>query len=182
MSCWARIFEIAESERLLSSGLGGQTTRCAECISAKLNSRPQEIQLYLLQLVQALKFESSFSAADSLRSSRTSRHRRKMSIGDGEDSGLSQLLIDRAAADPVLGTALHWYLMIEVNNRTSVGKMYGKVAYRFQEKLQEVSRVMSRMAVLTMRVSKREGTEGDPSTTGRVGPTTIDSGERVPCG
>jgi phosphatidylinositol 3-kinase len=55
------------------------------------------------------------------------------------DSGLSQFLIDRSVANPVLGTAFHWYLMIETGNRTAVSKMYAKVAFRFQAKLAEVS-------------------------------------------
>jgi phosphatidylinositol 3-kinase len=51
---------------------------------------------------------------------------------------LSQFLIDRSVANPVLGTAFHWYLMIECDTRGSVGKMYAKVAFRFMSKLAEV--------------------------------------------
>lgn len=55
------------------------------------------------------------------------------------DSGLSQFLIDRSVADTALGTAFHWYLMIECDNRGAVGKMYAKVAFRYMSKLAEVS-------------------------------------------
>ena len=40
-------------------------------------------------------------------------------------------------ANPVLGTAFHWYLMIECENRGVIGKMYAKVAFRFMAKLAE---------------------------------------------
>lgn len=90
----------------------------------------QELQLYLLQLVQALKFEHALD---------DSRVERRGLLDDREDSGLSQFLIDRAVVNPVLGTALHWYLMIECDSRMAVGKMYAKVAFRFMKQLSEVS-------------------------------------------
>lgn len=52
---------------------------------------------------------------------------------------MSQFLIDRSVAYPVLGTAFHWYLMIECDNRMALGKMYARVAFRFMQKLSEVS-------------------------------------------
>jgi phosphatidylinositol 3-kinase len=83
--------------------------------------------LYLLQLVQALRFENGVE----------SRKKRKMAEED--DSGLSQFLIDRSVANPLLGTSFHWYLMIECDSRSPVGKAYAKVAFRFMQKLSEVS-------------------------------------------
>ena len=38
-----------------------------------------------------------------------------------------------------MGTSFHWYLMIECDNRSPVGKAYAKVAFRFMQKLSEVS-------------------------------------------
>jgi len=96
----------------------------------------QELLLYLLQLVQALKFEPS-SPHVRTKTSRTTR-KREPSAQDEEDSGLSQFLIDRSTVNPVLGTAFHWYLMIECDGRGAVGKMYAKVAFRFMKKLSEV--------------------------------------------
>jgi phosphatidylinositol 3-kinase len=87
----------------------------------------QELLLYLLQLVQALRFETTHDT----------RKRRK--AVEEEDSGLSQFLIDRSVVNPLLGTSFHWYLMIECDTRSPVGKSYAKVAFRFMQKLSEVS-------------------------------------------
>lgn len=97
----------------------------------------QELLLYLLQLVQALKFESS-TTTSSVRAGRTTHRKRAPSVSDSEDSGLAQFLIDRSVANAVLGNALHWYLMIEADPRMFAGKMYAKVAFRFMKKLAEV--------------------------------------------
>lgn len=98
----------------------------------------QELLLYLLQLVQALKFESPASPTNSIRSGRSSTQRRENEDPADEDSGLSHFLIGRSVANPILGTAFHWYLMIECATRLAVGKMYAKVAFRFMQKLAEV--------------------------------------------
>ena len=90
----------------------------------------QELLLYLLQLVQALKFDEP---------ART-KSRRRETIQEEADSGLADLLIDRSVANPILGTSFHWYLMIECDTRSHVGKAYAKVAFRFMKKLSEVSK------------------------------------------
>ena len=87
----------------------------------------QELLLYLLQLVQALRFENGAET------------RKKRKVVEEDDSGLSQFLIDRSVANPLLGTSFHWYLMIECDTRSLVGKAYAKVAFRFMQKLSEVS-------------------------------------------
>jgi phosphatidylinositol 3-kinase len=51
----------------------------------------QDLLLYLLQLVQALKFEYVDDKDP-----------------DPNNSSLVQFLIDRAISNPVLGTSLHW--------------------------------------------------------------------------
>jgi phosphatidylinositol 3-kinase len=79
--------------------------------------------LYLLQLVQALKFESPLSSS--------TRDR---------DSGLADFLVERGVANPVLGNRLNWYLMVEMEDKM-VKKMYAKVAYEFQRQLTEVCHV-----------------------------------------
>lgn len=87
--------------------------------------------LYLLQLVQALKFES---AASDQRSSRSTT-----SAISYDDSGLSDFLITRGVKNHVLGNRLYWYLMVEValEDRT-VAKMYGRVVFKFLSKILEV--------------------------------------------
>ena len=87
--------------------------------------------MYLLQLVQALKFESVAADQRSLRST--------TSAVSYDDSGLSDFLIARAVRNQVLGNRFHWYLMVEVAlEDKQVAKVYGKVWYKFMEKIKKV--------------------------------------------
>lgn len=99
-----------------------------------------------MQLVQALKFEiKPTSGTESAQTQ--SRHRSQLTNqadsnsyqnAAEHDSGLADFLISRAVNNAVLGTAFHWYLMVETEDRI-VGKMYGRVAYQFMTRLMEVS-------------------------------------------
>ncbi|KAF8907363.1 atypical/PIKK/PI3K protein kinase [Gymnopilus junonius] len=90
----------------------------------------EELLLYLLQLVQALKFESAAAEQRSSRSTTTAI--------SYDDSGLSDFLIARGVANPVLGNRLYWYLMVEVALEDRVmAKMYGRVVYKFMNKILE---------------------------------------------
>lgn len=87
--------------------------------------------MYLLQLVQSLKFESS---AAEQRSSRSASNAISY-----DDSGLTDLLITRGVKDQVLGNRLYWYLMVEVALEDRVmAKMYGRVVFKFMNKILEV--------------------------------------------
>lgn len=91
----------------------------------------QELLLYLLQLIQALKFESSATDQPMLRSS--------TNVISHDDSGLADFLIDRSVRNPILGNRFHWYLMVEVALEDKlVAKVYGKVWYKFMEKIKKV--------------------------------------------
>jgi phosphatidylinositol 3-kinase len=91
----------------------------------------KELLLYLLQLVQSLKFES---AASDQRSSRSAT-----SAISYDDSGLTEFLINRGVENPILGNRLYWYLMVEVGLEDRVmAKMYGRVVFKFMNKLMEV--------------------------------------------
>ncbi|KAI8922597.1 kinase-like domain-containing protein [Entophlyctis helioformis] len=79
----------------------------------------EELQLYLLQLVQALKFE---------------RLDEKTSI---LESPLVDFLIDRAIKNPILGNYLHWYLMVECEDKI-IGKTYAKIAFQFMSAMVEM--------------------------------------------
>jgi len=108
---WGQV-GVDDALELLGPGFGNHGVR-AFAVRRLEGADDDELLLYLLQLVQALKFEDT-------------------------DSGLSQFLIDRSVANAVLGTSFHWYLMIECDARGAVGKMYAKVAFRFMSKLAEV--------------------------------------------
>jgi phosphatidylinositol 3-kinase len=112
----------------------------------------QELILYLLQLVQALKFESSASEQKTSRSTH--------SAISYDDSGLCDFLIDRAVKSPIMGNRFHWYLMVEVASEDrTMAKMYGRVVFKFQQKIQEVDSsrrdIMRRQGVLVETLAKR---------------------------
>ncbi|KAI0784446.1 atypical/PIKK/PI3K protein kinase [Abortiporus biennis] len=89
-----------------------------------------ELLLYLLQLVQALKFESAASDQRSARSI--------SSAISYDDSGLADFLIGRAVRNLILGNRFHWYLMVEVAMEDRLmAKMYGKVVFKFMQKILE---------------------------------------------
>ena len=131
---WVQIPSILEYGALLSSNFGEQTTTCvphSSRIYPHSRGWRQELTLYLLQLVQALKFESTSYDPRASRSAATAISH--------EDSGLADFLIERAVQNPVLGNRFHWYLMVEVEDKVT-GKMFGRVAYKFQEQISKVSK------------------------------------------
>ncbi|KAJ7606591.1 atypical/PIKK/PI3K protein kinase, partial [Mycena polygramma] len=114
-----------------------------------------ELRLYLLQLVQALKFESAATDQRSSRSTATSAI-------SYDDSGLTDFLITRGVANPVLGNRLYWYLMVEVALEDRVmAKMYGRVVFRFMGKILESEggserrELMRRQGLLVDTLAKR---------------------------
>lgn len=84
-----------------------------------------ELLLYLLQLVQALKFEhiSPDSAQDAT-----------------QDSSLARFLITRATNNFMLGNYFHWYLMVECDDKSETQgpeyrKLFAKIEYDFMTEL-----------------------------------------------
>ncbi|KIJ52635.1 hypothetical protein M422DRAFT_243420 [Sphaerobolus stellatus SS14] len=88
-----------------------------------------ELLLYLLQLVQSLKFEHIASDQRSTRSA--------ANVISYDDSGLADFLIERSVQNPILGNRFHWYLMVEVQDKM-MSKMYGRIEFRFMTRLVEV--------------------------------------------
>lgn len=85
----------------------------------------QELILYLLQLVQALKYEHipANSAEDII-----------------QDSSLARFLVERAAVNFILGNAFYWYLMVECDDSSpdqgiETQNIYSKIAYEFMMEL-----------------------------------------------
>lgn len=81
----------------------------------------EELQLYLLQLVQALKYEAP---------------------GEGDDSTLARFLVTRAASSFTLGNFFHWYLMVEISDFSSDQEpehrdLFAKVEYDFMVELEK---------------------------------------------
>jgi len=70
--------------------------------------------LFLLQLVQALKYEK---------------------IGEKNvESSLGKFLIERSIANPVLGNYFYWYLVVEIEDKRWEG-VYQKMLYHFMKEL-----------------------------------------------
>ena len=89
--------------------------------------------MYLLQLVQALKFENITSSK---------------SQDPTSDSSLAHFLISRSIQNPLLGNNFHWYLMVECEDRTSSShKTFAKVAFQFMKSLSETSDGVERRGV-----------------------------------
>ncbi|OXV08251.1 hypothetical protein Egran_03984 [Elaphomyces granulatus] len=87
-----------------------------------------ELLLYLLQLVQALKFEKvpETNGTDS-----------------AHDSSLANFLITRAANNFMLGNYLHWYLMVECDDSglghvSTQRRLFSRVEYYFMAELEKV--------------------------------------------
>ncbi|PPQ99151.1 hypothetical protein CVT24_009341 [Panaeolus cyanescens] len=116
----------------------------------------EELMLYLLQLVQALRFESTASDQRSARSTTNAI--------SYDDSGLSDFLIERGIMNPVLGNRLYWYLCVEIElDKVDkvMGKMYGRVAFKFMNKIVEAENgserreTLRRQAILVSTLAKR---------------------------
>lgn len=136
---WGQEIGVDDALELLGPGFIDKRVR-AFAVKRLQRADDDELLLYLLQLVQALRFEHG------------SEQRKKRKTVQEEDSGLSTFLIDRAVANPILGTSLHWYLMIECDSRSPVGKAYAKVAFRFMQRLAETPGGATQREVL-----KRQG-------------------------
>ncbi|ORY40889.1 phosphatidylinositol 3-kinase [Neocallimastix californiae] len=79
-----------------------------------------DLQLYLLQLVQALKFENI---------------EKEQEI----ESTLADFLIQRSINNPILGNSFYWYLVVGVEyEQKDYSKMYGKIIYQFLTALSEI--------------------------------------------
>lgn len=113
-------------------------------------SDDDELLLYLLQLVQALKFEHIVpeSSEDVI-----------------HDSSLAQFLISRATKNFLLGNYFHWYLMVECDDKSEdqspeYRKLFAKVEYDFMTALVarpegvEMRKVLLRQAELVAVLSK----------------------------
>lgn len=108
----------------------------------------QELMLYLLQLVQALKFDAqppltasgrrehspstSFTATDPQSPSASST--------SSAESGLTEFLIRRAANNSILGNNLYWYLQVECDDR-KYGKMFKRVRSSYLDRLSKVRHI-----------------------------------------
>ncbi|KAK5292284.1 Phosphatidylinositol (PI) 3-kinase [Exophiala xenobiotica] len=120
---WAKI-DVDSALELLGPTYDSPVVR-AYAVDRLRQAGDAELLLYLLQLVQALKFEQYDSKAESLPS-----------------SSLAKFLIDRAANNFILGNYLHWYLMVECDDQgpdtnAANRKLFARVEYHFMVELEK---------------------------------------------
>ncbi|SJX60500.1 related to phosphatidylinositol 3-kinase [Sporisorium reilianum f. sp. reilianum] len=135
----------------------------------------EELILYLLQLVQALKFDKPVSRSaggltgsavgdrdqDSRRQPASAHpasspsHSLTNDAADKDSSGLADFLIRRGLSNPLLGNNLYWYLEVECED-PKTGSLFKTVKKRFLDRLGAERRdTLSRQATLLATLSRR---------------------------
>ena len=123
---WTEI-DVDDALELLGPTFDNPAVR-AYAVDRLRESDDDELLLYLLQLVQALKFEKIPSEPQD---------------GSTQDSSLARFLITRATNNLMLGNFLHWYLMVECDDRSpdqikENRKLFAKVEFNFMTELMQV--------------------------------------------
>ncbi|KAG0236340.1 Phosphatidylinositol (PI) 3-kinase [Mortierella sp. GBA43] len=101
--------DVDDALELLGSSFENREVR-SFAVTQLRSANDSDLLLFLLQLVQGLKFEHIDS--------------------NSTESNLVQFLIERSLKNPILGNYFHWYLMIELED-LSVREMYGKVTFQY---------------------------------------------------
>ena len=122
---WTEI-DVDDALELLGPTFDNPAVR-AYAVDRLRKSDDDELLLYLLQLVQALKFE------------KISPETTEMTT---QDSSLARFLISRATNNFMLGNYLHWYLMVECDDRSpdqvkEYRKLFAKVEFDFMTELMQ---------------------------------------------
>ena len=133
---WTEI-DVDDALELLGPTFDNEAVR-AYAVDRLRQSDDDELLLYLLQLVQALKFEKISPESQD---------------GSTRDSSLANFLISRATNNLMLGNFLHWYLMVECDDRSpdqvkEHRKLFAKVEYDFMIELMEVPEGLERRKTL----------------------------------
>ncbi|KAF2861567.1 phosphatidylinositol 3-kinase [Piedraia hortae CBS 480.64] len=131
---WAEI-EIDDALELLGPAVSNATVR-AYAVDRLRKADDEELLFYLLQLVQAVKFDPPRESSD-----------------NASDPSLASFLIVRSAANLKLGNFLYWYLMVELdenNIHPSDGnrKLYARLSYDFMRELDATPKGRERRTLL----------------------------------
>lgn len=120
--------EVTDALKLLGKQVAYQTNLVRAYAIDTLAAAPdEELSLYLLQLVQALKFENIQEAGATQAGS-----------GSPTLSSLASFLIGRAAQNVQLANYLYWYLKVELQDLTH-GARYREVFAELQNRLSQTS-------------------------------------------
>ncbi|KAK4048993.1 Phosphatidylinositol (PI) 3-kinase [Microbotryomycetes sp. JL221] len=147
---WAEV-EMDDALELLGPGEGFRDRRVrAYAVTQLAKADDDELMLYLLQLVQALKFEPPTGQSTQAGSIRHSRHvsasQRQSATSDDAMPSLAEFLIERSARNHVLGNHFFWYIRVECEDLQK-GSLFVDVANRFTRRIIDV-RGQSEMDVL----------------------------------
>jgi len=131
---WVEI-DVDDALELLGPGVQNPAVR-AYAVDRLRKADDEELLLYLLQLVQALKFEPQHAHEE-----------------DEIDSSLASFLIVRSAANLKLGNYLYWYLMVELDDEAPTQlpanrKLFARVSYDFMKELSTTAQGQARRKVL----------------------------------
>ncbi|CAG8459059.1 12986_t:CDS:10 [Ambispora leptoticha] len=132
LSQWADI-DVDDALELLGANFINRAVR-RYAVRQLQKADDDELLLYLLQLVQAFKFENISEKSSST-----------------NESSLVSFLIDRAIKNPILGNNFHWYLMVECEDKL-FGKRYAKVAFQYMTAMEKSPSGKQRREIL-----KRQG-------------------------
>lgn len=114
---WVEI-DVDDALELLGPGFQNSTLR-AYAVDRLRKSDDDELLLYLLQLVQALKFEPESTNKEV----------------DETDSSLASFLIARSAANFKLVNFFYWYLQVEIELKGKLSKLFRRVSDDFMAEL-----------------------------------------------
>ncbi|KAF1808536.1 putative phosphoinositide 3-kinase [Eremomyces bilateralis CBS 781.70] len=146
---WTEI-DVDDALELLGSTFDNPAVR-AYAVDRLRKSDDEDLLVYLLQLVQALKFEPLAQPTED--------------GSEPQDSSLASFLVSRAANNFVLGNYLHWYLMVECDDRSPEQeqehrRLFAKVEYEFMTQLmkhpqgQATRKILLRQGELVAVLSK----------------------------
>lgn len=145
---WTEI-EVDDALELLGPTFDNPAVR-AYAVERLRKSDDEELLLYLLQLVQALKFEAHPNNASE-------------EADVTHDSSLTKFLIARAASNTLLGSYFHWYLMVECDDSVTTSlsthrKFFARVEYYFMVELEKLNpeqrKILRRQGELITVLSK----------------------------
>ncbi|KAI8873740.1 phosphatidylinositol 3-kinase [Ramicandelaber brevisporus] len=112
MDQWSLI-DVSDALELLGHDFSHPKVRGYAVNRLKAAANDDDLLLYLLQLVQALRFD----------------------VASEIDSGLADFLIERSVSSPILANYLHWYLRVECEAKGKIGHMYSRISSRFLDAL-----------------------------------------------
>ncbi|KAJ2225922.1 Phosphatidylinositol (PI) 3-kinase [Coemansia sp. RSA 485] len=134
---WDEI-SVDDALELLGTDFTAQSVR-SYAVSRLRKANDDELVLYLLQLVQAIKFEYlNPSVTQGVETTTaTSTASAPGAVTSSFESSLAGFLVERALKNQTLGNFFYWYLMVECDDRKT-GKAYGKVVFQYVNALSNV--------------------------------------------